>query len=395
MASYETRTTTAGQARYRGKYRDHDGNKHAGPWGPSKKKALDWARDEEAKLRSGTWHDSAKGRITLADYFAEWLPLRNYEKNTAKQYRSLFNAGIREELGPLELRRVTKPVIQRWVSHRIQAGDKPLTIRARFILLQTILACRKGVSALGDELIASNPCETVSLPHVPEGDVHIYEIDESEALCMVIGPWWAPLVILAGETGLRWGELMGLTVGSFNEDYSEAYVRRTIVELSKAETGNGTPWEWKDWPKNRRPRKVAIGEDGQAIVKDLIRSRRLFADGDRLFSPPSGKNDGLPLRTEEWPEGRPVYKGSFRKTWRAAHVEAGVIQGERVFHSLRGSHLSWLLDAGADLATVQGRADHRSITTTERYLTALKGADTRALDALATAKQKARERRGA
>lgn len=87
--------------------------------------------------------------------------------------------------------------------------------------------------------------------------------------------------------------------------------------------------------------------DGVKLVKALIRERRLFAEDDRLFSPPSPKADGLPLHTDEWPEGRPVYRGHFRDLWHVAHDEAGIERNGRSFHKLRGSHLTWLLAGGS------------------------------------------------
>jgi hypothetical protein len=51
-------------------------------------------------------------------------------------------------------------------------------------------------------------------------------------------------------------------------------------------------------------------------------------------------------------------------------------------HGLRHAHASWLLAGGADLQIVKERLGHASITTTEKYLHALPGADDKALDAL-------------
>ena len=51
-------------------------------------------------------------------------------------------------------------------------------------------------------------------------------------------------------------------------------------------------------------------------------------------------------------------------------------------HGLRHAHASWLLAGGADLQVVKERLGHGSITTTEKYLHTLPGADTAALAAL-------------
>lgn len=388
MAFTEKRTGARDGIRYRGKYRDPRGKMTSGPWVKGKRVALKWAQDEEAKIRGGEWRDSKAGKLTLATYFDDyWLPHRRYEINTRRFYTSVFNHSMREPLGSMPLNKITSTVVERWITAMIEDGTRGRMLQARFKALQTILAAERGVSARRDKHIKDNPCEGVELPAMDAPEVKVYTVEESAMLCEALGSWWAPLAVLATETGLRWGELMALTVQSFDFGLKPyVLVSRTIIEVSSADTDTGTPWMYKERTKGGRDRMVALSPDAVALVKALIRERRLFAEEDRLFSPPSPKNDGLPLRTDEWPQGRPVYRGSFRDLWHAAHDEAGIERNGRSFHKLRGSHLTWLLAGGADLATVQNRAGHRDIATTQRYLAALPDADTRALDALAATK---------
>ena len=388
MASTEKRTTVAGAVRYRAKYLDPEGRKKAGPWVKSKREALKFGQDEEAKIRDGSWHDASKGRVTLSSYFEEhWLPHRRYELNTTRFYQQMFNAGMRDSLGDMELRRITRPIVERWVTAMLTESISTRTVHARFKALQTILAGEHGVSAVRDGLIKDNPCQGVDLPPADEREVKVYSVDESARLCDALGAWWAPLPLLAAETGLRWGELLGLTVASFQlGEKPQVIVARTIIEVSKDDTNNGSSFMWKERPKGRRARLIALSPDAALLVRGLIRERRLFSESDRLFTPPSTKNDGLTLRTDEWPEGRPIFRRNFRDLWLRAHDETGIERNGRSFHSLRGSHLTWLLAGGADLATVMDRAGHRDIATTQVYLAALADADTRALDALANTK---------
>jgi hypothetical protein len=72
----------------------------------------------------------------------------------------------------------------------------------------------------------------------------------------------------------------------------------------------------------------------------------------------------------------------FRRTiWAKALAKAGI--GFRVTpHGLRHAHASWLLAGGADLQVVKERLGHGTITTTQRYLHTLPGADCAALAAM-------------
>jgi Phage integrase family len=66
--------------------------------------------------------------------------------------------------------------------------------------------------------------------------------------------------------------------------------------------------------------------------------------------------------------------------WRPALTRAGIAFPVRA-HDLRHAHASWLLAGGADLQMVKDRLGHGSISTTEKYLHTLPGADDAALDA--------------
>ena len=76
----------------------------------------------------------------------------------------------------------------------------------------------------------------------------------------------------------------------------------------------------------------------------------------------------MPLRTDEWPEGKPVSRAFFRQSvWRKA-IEDAKVPYIRFHIATRGSHVSWLLAGGADIATVMGRVGHSQFTITQRYM---------------------------
>ena len=62
--------------------------------------------------------------------------------------------------------------------------------------------------------------------------------------------WWARLVTItpraacAGASSWAWAPTSAST-------YRELYVRRTIVEINNAASGNGTRFTWKDYPKGK------------------------------------------------------------------------------------------------------------------------------------------------
>lgn len=385
---------------YRGRYRDKQRNIHdvrdaAGSirYFTKKKDAKQAALDEESKLRQGTWFDPQSGAITFSDYFEQkWIPNRAFELNTNQYYWSLYRKSLKPRWGDVELRAIMPSDVQGWVAEMIREGVTPATIQHRVKAFQTVLAARKGASAMRDKLIQFNPVAGVELPTVPDPEVTIYTPDETDALLVEMDPWWRLIPLFALETGCRWGEVMGVTVDDFAFGYRAVTIRRTILEPDggKKVTGNGTRFMWKDYPKGKKQRTISLSRAASTVVGEWIATLGL-GPGDRLFSmpdltlPPEWHPpltlEWEPLRTEAWPEGIPISRNHFREfVWLPAIAAARVPQ--RTFHDMRASHISWLLAGGLDLPTVMERVGHTQFQTTKRYTAAMEDVDERALDAL-------------
>lgn len=347
---------------WRGCYRDVEGKTKKTVTVDSKREALKLAQDAEARMRAGTWHDPSAGQLTFSTYFEEqWLPNRLREKNTTGTYRSNYNSSLRDAFGNMEVRKITTPVVQRWITRMVNEGRQPGTIAAHYKTLNTCLGGRTGVSAVRDGLIARNPCEGVELPVVPPREINSYSVDEVDRLMAVVDEWWVSLIMVAADSGARWGELMGTHVEDW--DGRHLTIRRTILQMTIAQTGNGTPFELKDYPKNKKPRTFALSPEVAVLVDRMIKERHLFPK-DRLFSMPD--KNGVVRRTKAWPTGLPVSRSYFRQSvWLHAHEAIGLKLLH--FHDLRGSHISWLLGGGADVITVMERVGHAQLSTTQLF----------------------------
>lgn len=388
-----------------------------------KKDALQEALDQEAAIRGGTWFDDRPGKMTFSTYFEQhWKPNRVAELNTRKKWQSHYNAakfGLKKTWGHRELMSITNSDVQGWVAQMIEAGMSPATIEGRFGTFQTVLAARKGASALRDRKIQYDPCQGVQIPQRPLKRVLFYEPDQVWDLCDELGDWWAPVALFASETGMRWGELAGLRVRDFTLGHRAVRVERVIVNCTIAESGNGTPYLIKDYPKEGPygdgvPKTVTLDQDMQDLVGSLIARRGLGPD-DLLFAmpnkaglevtylnprPPKGKqpdqveneDEWTVLRTSVWPGGYPMSDDYYREQiWKPAIARAGV--PVRKFHSLRASHITWMLSAGNDLTVVMDRVGHRLFTTTRRYAGVMDEANREAVNKLSDFKAKYRQRR--
>ena len=370
-----------------GRYRDEAGRRRVAGSSLSKREAKKMALDKESEVRRGVWRDPKGGRTTFSTYVeTQWLPTRVAEVNTLATYLSIYRSCLKPVFGEMPLGRISSPTIQQWVVRMQKDGVKPSTIRAKYKALATILGGRTGVSAVRDGLIERSPCEGIDLPSVDQREVDLYSVAEVDRLIAEIPAHWRPIPVLAADTGMRWGELMGTQVGDFRAGYSMLTIRRTIIEVSRRETGATTPYQVKGRPKGGRFRVVMLGSEAAAMVARLIEDRQLRVD-DRLLSMLDMQE--MPLRTLDWPNGVPVGRSYFRQhVWLPAHDRARI--RPRRFHDLRGCHISWMLAGGADVATVMKLAGHRNVSTTQVYISAMDDAAIRGRRALEATRDRSR-----
>lgn len=180
------------------------------------------------------------------------------------------------------------------------------------------------------EDLPKNPFAGVKLLRVPDVKERILTSDEElhllRASDKVHAPHLKSLIVLALSTGMRRGEILGLTWSQIDLD------QRTIhVHDSKTKSSN---------------RRIPMNETVWGLMTALKANRQ----GDLVF--PSHKKAGYPLRDP---------KVAFQKAVRLSgipHIR---------FHDLRHTFATRLVRAGVDLITVQQLLGHAKVTMTARY----------------------------
>lgn len=180
------------------------------------------------------------------------------------------------------------------------------------------------------EDLPKNPFLGVKLLRVPDIKERILTAGEEEQLLTACDKIRAPhlksLITLALNTGMRRGEILGLTWNQIDLE------QRTIhVQDSKTKSSN---------------RRIPMNETVRGLLTKLEANRQ----GDLVF--PSHRKQGHPFRDP---------KVAFLKAVRLSgipHIR---------FHDLRHTFATRLVRAGVDLITVQQLLGHAKITTTARY----------------------------
>jgi integrase len=330
------------------------------------------AHAAESSTQDGTWIDRRAGEVLFRDYVGrQWWPHQHHlELSTKAGYRSVLDKHFLPFFGSYPMKAISPSLVQRWVSDALAGGLSARSIKKDHTLLRGIFQ-----SAVRDRLVAHNPCEGTTLPKVLVAPRGIVSPQQFEMLLTEIPDRHRLLVLVAIETGMRWGELAALRPAHVDLVSKLITVRETIVEIGKRNSPSGERYTEKSLPKNDKPRVIRVSGELNGLVAERIMSLRLQPE-DLLF--PSTDRS---LR-------QPTSRNTFRtRVWRPAIERAGLPTSIRM-HDLRHAHASWLLAGGADLKTVMDRLGHSQIATTQRYLHALAGADETALEAFTRIRDK-------
>jgi integrase len=119
--------------------------------------------------------------------------------------------------------------------------------------------------------------------------------------------------------------------------------------------------------KNRKPHRIPVSTQLAEILKrrEAARSFESSKDVTQLSEYIFHRGDGLPV-------------GDFKKSWRTATKAAGL--SGRIFHDLRRTAVSDMIDAGVPQSTAMAISGHRTISVFLRYAISSDDAKTEALE---------------
>jgi integrase len=335
------------------------------PPGPSRPRvaATRAAYDAARTIKYSTWIDPKDGKVTFADYVEQaWWPSRHLEVSTAAAYRSNLDHHLIPYFAAYPLEAILPSTVQGWVSHAVEGGLSPRSVRKYHTLLHGIFA-----RAVRDRVILFNPAAHTELPKVIVKRLRVLTPEDFDRLLANVPAEHRVMVLLAAETGLRWGELVALRPHHLDTATATLTVQDVYVEVSKKNSPTGARMILRHYPKDNEPRTLRITTALTSLLRARITSLQI-SEGELLFANQAGQ---------------PISRSTFRaRIWLPAVKATGLDFPVR-WHDLRHTNASWLLAGGADLKTVMDRLGHNQLTTTQQYLHTLPNTDDTALAALA------------
>lgn len=339
---------------WQARYRDPAGKQKARNW-PSEKEALAFLDRIRTEVRSGSFLDPARGSVTCRDWHAKWVAARRTGETTSERNEIAWRCHVEPHLGDWKITDIGYLDVEQWIA-KLTRETGVESITKAFRVLDQMMA-----AALRDRRIPYNPCDGVKLPKPrakhPD-DLKPPTYDQLAVIRSLVPEHYHALLVVAEETGLRWGELIGLRRCHVDIKHRHVQVREVLIQVK------GKP-KRKPMPKSDAGfRTVPLTDRAAHALKEHLKKHP--AEPTRT-DPASGMHEKeLVFRG---PQGKPYRQRNFWRLWNAAIMKTDfgrAVKDEVTgrteywphFHDIRHALASRLHAAGVPEADVQAILGH-------------------------------------
>lgn len=274
----------------------------------------------------------------LADFLRHLSLEKNSSAHTVKSYREDLTQALdffRDQLpGSLKPDRLTTRVVRAYLAWLHGQGYAKTTIARRLAAVRSWLRflCRQGVIARNPSDGLRGPRQEKRLPHFLSADQMTKLLDAPGATSLGIRD--RALFETMYSAGLRVSELVGVNVDDMDLDGGTLVVRG----------------------KGKRERVALLGKPAVKALRDWLSAREQLIAG----------MPGAPAAVFLNRFGRRLTTRSVAR-FLAKYLARAGLDPRSSPHTLRHSFATHLLDAGADVRSVQELLGHRSLGTTQIY----------------------------
>lgn len=221
------------------------------------------------------------------------------------------------------------------------------------------------------QVLFANPCDRVKPPRVEHKEARYLDEEQAARLMEVLESadiQNSTMIKLLLYTGMRRGELCGLTWEDIDFEKSVIHIRRSSLYL--ADKGI-----FEDETKNATSRRSI------KVPADAMQALRAFRAWQRRQALQLGDQWQASGRVFTAWNGAPIHPDTVTG-WFARFIKENDLP-DISLHSLRHTNATLLIAAGTNLQTVAARLGHASVTTTSKiYAHAIQSADAAAADTL-------------
>jgi len=329
--------------RWKGSYRTPDGRERSRTF-PRKIDADTFWRNAEADKARGEWVDPRLGRQTFGEFAEAWRAAQVHDEATAEEVERSLRLHILPTFAARPLAAIRPSEIQAWVKWRGETLA-PSTLKVKYRWLAAVFN-----AAVLDGMIVRSPCRGVKLPVDNARAVAPLGTQQVLDLVAALPERYRALTVLAAATGLRQGEVFGLTMPHLDFLRRQVNVQQQMKHLAPKAPFLAAP---------KTPSSVRTVPLPDVALEAVAEHLRRWP-AETTMRAVSGRDELLVFTTGR---GGRLTRATFNATWRKAVTAAGLPDGTG-FHELRHYYASLLIASGASVKTVQARLGHKSAVET-------------------------------
>jgi integrase len=219
------------------RYRDEQGKQHQRTF-ELKRDAETYEREQRRAIERGTWQDPNLEKTKLSVVYADFLKTKQALKpKSILAIESLWRHHLEPVFGEQPIRSITMAQVTKWITDSA-VGESAYTSNVRITKAQVQLSSILDF-AVDHGLLAKNPIRKsngkvnkIALPKTDKSRPTVaLNPEELSRFANACGDY-ETLMLLAGLSGLRWAELIGLQVQDFATDGKYVQVTRSLSEVN-------------------------------------------------------------------------------------------------------------------------------------------------------------------
>ncbi|MFW5795381.1 MAG: tyrosine-type recombinase/integrase, partial [Bacillota bacterium] len=305
----------------------------------TKRESKNWIAEKTHERDTGFGINFNK--LSIKEYLKKWLQeygKQNLSPTTYDGYEMIVNKHLIPALGALNLEELKPLHIVQYQNKKLRTGRKDGKsggLSKKTVLQHHRVLNRALKQAVMWQLLSHNPMEAVSAPTPKQPDINFLtkqEIEELLEFAKEEDSWSYYFIYLAVNTGMRRGELLGLSWEHVDFNKQTIHVKQNLVRTKEEGMILKNP-------KNRSSRRIIKIESDD--VKVLIKLKKIQNKNKLLFGPEYNNKHNLIFAKAN---GERLYPNTATKRF-SNLVKKLNFENVRL-HDLRHSHATLMLQAG-------------------------------------------------
>lgn len=276
--------------------------------------------------------------MTLQDWSIHWLAKqeKRVKPNTSISYESKLKNHLLPSIGQYELEELTGTKLQELVN-QLSRSLSISSLRAVFRVLRTCLN-----DAVKEDLLPTNPLDQVTYPSEGRSEVKAFSVEEQERILGAITEEKYLPILTAMYTGLRIGEIAGLTWNDIDWKEKVLYVRNNAQRVRTKK-------------KTQHSELVIMSPKTTLSQRVIPLSESLV---EKLWALHEVSNSSFVFSNKQGPLDPRTIRNRFKKVKEIAQVS------DLPFHALRHTFATRCIENGVTVTTVSALLGHKSIKMT-------------------------------